>query len=250
MIVEKCWFADLKPAEIVAIRQNREHVVVVDLWAATTNIVLMLGKRPARLVLVNDEKYSQATRIYPDAVLIGQSNIIPKEKFASSTNKSFDVDKVDIAGKVVLYVTFNGTRVLEVFSDKERGWVFAGSLTNYEALVNYLKEANSQKVTIAAAGNLTGEMGGVIFLEDWLGAEVFEKSLRGEKFDFEVESERFKQKLLAQGREDLDDAPSKIWPYIFGAQVKILPTSFINEEGFVEVVDYLSWKGVRDGPKR
>ena len=240
MQVERRWFADFKQEEIEGIRVRRETVVVVDLWAATTNIVLMLAKKPARLILINDEKYSQAARVYPDAVLIGQSNIIPEEKFASSTNKSADVDKVDIGGKVVLYVTFNGTRVLEAFSGNEAGFVFAGALTNYQVLTDHLKKVNPAKVKIAAAGNLTGELGGVTFLEDWLGAELYEKSLRGEKFDFRIESECFKKELLAQGREDLEEAEEKIWPFIFAPESNVLPTSFINGDGFVEVVDYLS----------
>ena len=82
------------------------------------------------------------------------------------------------------------------------------------------------------------EMGGVVFIEDLMGGEVIEKKLKGEVFDFEVFSGQIKRAMLSYHPEDLQEAEEKIWPYIFGPQVKILPTAFVNEEGFVEVVDY------------
>ncbi|OGD92846.1 hypothetical protein A2697_05205 [Candidatus Curtissbacteria bacterium RIFCSPHIGHO2_01_FULL_41_44] len=236
MIVKKRWFLDFKPEEIEIIRQNRETVVVVDLWAATTNIVLMLAKKPQRLILVSDDKFPEAEKVYPQSVLIGQSKVIPEEKFASSSNKSSDVDKVDIAGKVVLYVTFNGTRVLEAFSSNEKGLIFAGSMTNLEALVLRLRGLSPSKVNVVASGNLTGEMGGVVFIEDFLGAEIIEKKLKGQELDFQAAAEMMKQEMLKYYPADLEEAEDKVWPYIFGQQTNILPTAFINNEGFVEAV--------------
>lgn len=238
MQVERRWFADLKPAEIETIRRNQETVVVVDLWAATTNIVLMLGKNPARLIVINDEKYQAAEDLYQGAVLIGQSYQIPQEEFASGTNKTSDVDQVDVAGKIVLYLSFNGARVIEAFSTSTKGLVFIGALTNFQALASGLKKGGTDRVTIVASGNLTGEMGGVTFIEDFLGAEIIEKELKGERFDLEAACGRMKQEMLSYHPDDLEEADEKVWPYIFGPQVGILPTSFINDEGFVEVVDH------------
>jgi len=236
MNIQKRWFADLSPEEIEGVRRKHEIVVVVDLWAATTNIVLMLGKKPKKLILINDKKYAKANKVYSDAILIGQSKSIPEKKFASASNKSADVDQVDIFGKVVLYISFNGAKILEIFADGEKGWVFAGSLTNYRELVSYLRARNVNKVNIIAAGDLIDELGGVKPMEDWLGAEIFEKVILGEKIDFESEVQDIKKQMLSQPGYDLTDAQSKIWPYIFGAQADILPTAFINREGFVEVL--------------
>ena len=238
MKIQKRWFADFKPQEIEEIRLKQETVVVVDLWAATTNIVLMLRKKPERLIVVNDEKYLRAKEVYQDAVLVGQSTEIPQDAFASSTNQSFDVDQVDVAGKIVFYLSFNGTRVLEAFSTNQKGLLFVGALSNYESLVHHLRRSDVENVHIVASGNLTGEMGGVVFIEDLMGGEVIEKKLKGGVFDFEVFSGQIKRAMLSYHPEDLQEAEEKIWPYIFGPQVKILPTAFVNEEGFVEVVDY------------
>jgi phosphosulfolactate phosphohydrolase-like enzyme len=236
MNVQKRWFADLSSEEIEGIRRKHEIVVVVDLWAATTNIVLMLGKKPKRLILINDQKYAKAKEIYPDGVLIGQSKSIPEKKFASASNNSADVDQVDVLGKVVLYISFNGARILETFADGEKGWVFTGSLTNYWELIGYLRARNSPKVNIIAAGDLTDELGGAKPMEDWFGSKIFEKAILGEKFDFEFGTQQIKKQLLIQGGYDLENAQNKIWPYIFGSQVDILPTAFINNQGFVEVL--------------
>lgn len=235
MQIKRHWFSDLKQEEIREIRGRGEKVVVVDLWAATTNIVLMLAKKPARLIVINDDKYQSAKNLYKGALLVGQSYRIPQEEFVSKSNKTFDVDQVDVTGKVVLYLSFNGARVIEAFSGSRKGLVFVGSMTNLRALTHKLRELSIDKVTLVASGNLTGEMGGVIFIEDWLGSKIFEKELKGESFDFEVEAERMKQEMLKYHPADLEDAEEKIWPYIFGPQVDILPTSFINKEGFVEV---------------
>lgn len=134
MQVERRWFADFRQQEIKEIRRRQELVVVVDLWAATTNIVLMLGKKPARLIIINDDKYKAAKNLYKDSLC--------------------------------------------------------------RAVANYLEKTDVSKVTIVASGNLTGEMGGSRFLEE------------------------------------------EVWPFIFAPKSDILPTAFVNSEGFVEVVDY------------
>lgn len=238
MDVERRWFADFSKEEIEGICARRETVVVVDLWAATTNIVLMLGKKPARLIVINDDKYQAAKKLYKGALLIGQSYQISQEEFAAKSNKTSDIDQVDIAGKTVLYLSFNGARVIEAFSGSDSGQVFVGSMTNLEALVSKLRELDPSKVNVVAAGNLTGEMGGVSFVEDWLGGEAIEMELKGQKFDFATFAERIKQTMTSFDRDDLEDAEEKVWPYIFGRQVVVLPTSFVNRDGFVEVVDY------------
>lgn len=250
MIVEKCWFADLKPTEIETVRKNQETVVVVDLWAATTNIVLMLAKRPARLILINDKRYQEAKRVFPKAILIGQSYTIPEEDFAVSTNLPFDIDQVNIRDKIVLYMSFNGSRVLEAFSQHEPGLVFTCAFFNYQLLANYLQKTDVQKITIVAAGNLTGEMGGLAFEEDWLGAELLEREIAREQYDKTWFEQGIKKVVEAQ----YPDRPQsffekEVWPFIFAPRSDILPTAFVNREGFVEVVDYLSRKGVRGGPE-
>lgn len=95
MEIEKRWFADFTPREIEKIRQRRETVVVVDLWAATTNLVLMVAKKPARVIVVNDQRYPQAARTYTGAILIGESRKTLQEKFVSS-NDPMEIERVDI----------------------------------------------------------------------------------------------------------------------------------------------------------
>ena len=240
MIVQKYWFADLSSEEIEEIRRKREIVVVVDLWAATTNLVLMLGKKPARLIIVNDDKFPEAHLVYPGAILIGESQGIPKEKFASS-NEPSEISQVNIYDKNVLYITFNGTRVLGAFSNRERGLVFAASLANYWIVADYLKKANVGKISFIASGNLTGELQGREFTEDWMVAELLEKELKGESYDYSKVQTRIKKVVEdIYGVQSSLSPEKRFWPFIFGAQVDILPTAFMNGEGFVEIVDYVS----------
>ena len=236
MQVDKRWFLDFRPEEIEEIRQNQELVVVVDLWAATTNIILMLTKKPSRLVIVDDEKYATAKNLYQRTVLIGESDHIPPESFAAGSNRTFDVDQVDIDGKTVLYLSFNGARVIEAFAGPQKGLVFVGAMTNFGVLAKELLRLGPDKVNIVAAGNLTGKLRGAVFVEDFMGAEILEKELKGQRFDLEAERDRMKREMLGYLTEDLEDADEKVWPYIFGPQVDILATAFINKNGFAEVL--------------
>lgn len=239
MDVERRWFADFRQQEIEEIRRRQELVVVVDLWAATTNIVLMLGKKPARLIIINDDKYKAAKNLYKDSLLIGQSYQIPKEEFAAATNLPFDIQQVNIRDKLVLYTSFNGARVLEAFSMPEPGLVLICAFSNCRAVANYLEKTDVPKVTIVASGNLTGEMGGLRFFEDWIGAEILEKTLKREQYD-EAELLEGIKKVIASQYPDRPKSflEEEVWPFIFAPKSDILPTAFVNSDGFVEVVNF------------
>jgi phosphosulfolactate phosphohydrolase-like enzyme len=236
MNVQKHWFADLSSEEIEGIRRKHEIVVVVDLWAATTNLVIMLGKKPARLFIVNDDRFSKAQLVYPGAILIGESQEIPREKFASS-NEPSEISQVNIYDKDVLYITFNGTRVLGAFSNQEKGLVFAASLANYRTVADYLKKVNVGKINLIAAGNLTGELQGREFTEDWMVAELLEKELKSENYDYSKVQTRIKKVVEdIYGVQSSLSPEKRFWPFIFAPKADIVPMVFINREGFVEVL--------------
>lgn len=234
----KRWFDEIRPEEIENLRAGNNALVVIDIWAATTDLVLMLSRGPSRLIITSDQRYLQAEKTYPGAIIIGESKKIPKEKILSS-NDPYEIDKVDISNRIVLFVTNNGTRVLEALSSGATGRVFAGSLVNFRALVSCLKSGDFERIMIVAAGNLTGDKGGKVFIEDWLAADVFEKSLTGQEVDLGSVGEQIRKAVFDIYQEETDIPPEKrFWPYIFAPESDIVPTAFINSDGFVEVVNY------------
>lgn len=206
-----------------------EPIVVIDAWTATTNLSIILAKKPKRLVIVNEENFKEALRIYSHSILVGESQVLPESSFEIS-NFPCDLIKADLTGKTVVYMTINGTRVFEKFC--ERGMVIGAAFNNLKAVVGFLK--NKEKFTFVMAGSYPDEV-----LEDEICNDVLKYELGGKEYDWEKlqnQAKNFIRNYYAYPKKQEESFPQVFERLVYN----IIPSCQKNKEGFLEIKNLLS----------
>lgn len=127
--------------------------VVADIFAATTNIASFIGRNVGKLLLVNHESIKRARREYPRALVVGESHILPQDFFHLS-NAPAVVDKATVSGKTIIFMTANGTRVIERAILKGASPVISVSFTNLESVAGEIRVSNMKSITLIPAGTI------------------------------------------------------------------------------------------------
>lgn len=149
--------------------------VVCDVWAATTNINTLLSKQVGRLFLVNQYNVQEAKRKYRKSLVIGQSLKLPKDFFDTSNNP-YDVANARVKNKTVLYMTNNGTRIIELALAKKASKVISVSFSNLNCLAEYLR-GFEENVYLIPAGEV--EFANPKVIEDKVCLQTLKKFLKG-----------------------------------------------------------------------
>lgn len=165
--------------------------VVVDLWAATSNIALMLGKGVRQITVVNNESVVQAKEANPGAIIVGEHYELLADFFHYS-NYPFDVNRIPPTSQV-LYMTTNGAHVIEKALSQNARAVLAGSLLNLDAVCHHIQKEGCGRVVLIPSGQR--EKGNFPAEEDWLCAEIFSKRLRGQPVDMESYIQRLRRAI-------------------------------------------------------
>lgn len=156
-------------------------VVVADICAATTNIVSFLERGVERLFLVNEQSVACLKNDYPEALIIGESQALP-EGFFDTSNMPYKSAATDVSGKVVLYMTDNGTRIIEEAFRRGAEQVITVSFTNITKIKGWLQEQVDKPIHLIPAGHIaTSEPRH----EDRICLEALQQSLAGDKVDWE-----------------------------------------------------------------
>jgi len=115
---------------------------------------------------------------YLNSVLVGERNekIIDGFDFGNSPT---EIIKADLRGKTVIHTTTAGTQGL--INAKNADIVITGSFVNAGAVVNYIKAANPENVSLVAMGYRAT----ISTEEDLLCAELIESSLYDKDYYFE-----------------------------------------------------------------
>src|SRR5260221_7441966 len=92
--------------------------VIADVWAATTNITSFFRKGVNRLLIVNKNNVERAKKEYKDALVIGENFELPKNFFDTS-NLPSDIENIDVKNKIVLFMSDNGSRIIELAFKKK-----------------------------------------------------------------------------------------------------------------------------------
>lgn len=201
-------------------------VVIIDVYRMTTNLSLLLAKKPAHLLIVNEKNFQKAKKVYKKTLLLGESPIFPLSKFRATYPQQ--MVKKDFKDKTLLYMTLNGSRMFEKFYQEGRMVVGVG-INNLKAVIGFLKK--EKKVAIIMAGDRGREIE-----DDKITAEILEKELRGKRYDWQREKERmitfFKSYYSPKKVRD------ESIPFIFDRSVyNIVPVCQRNHEGFLEIFD-------------
>lgn len=156
--------------------------VLVDIYRSTSTMPILL-KNGAKEIITT-ETLAQAREIKrgnPNYIIVGERMgfKVPGFDYGNSPSKLLDVD---FTGKIVIFTSTNGTKVLEKII--EGGQVFIASFINVDATVNALK--GEESVSIVTSNRPDGRAE-----EDYLFAEYLMKKLTGE----EVSLEEYVQKV-------------------------------------------------------
>lgn len=146
--------------------------IVVDNYLATTNMVIFFQRHVSKLFIVNEANLAEAQEQFPEALLIGES--LQEVKFNIS-NSTSEISQADLSGRIVLYMTMNGTKALEALDFKALKKVFVCSFLNLTAVCERVKAIRGDDlVTILKSGNLGQDTS-----EDDYCATLIKDKLRG-----------------------------------------------------------------------
>jgi phosphosulfolactate phosphohydrolase-like enzyme len=172
-------------------------VAVVDVYAASTNMASFLSRGVSRLLLVNDDTIQILKKQYPEALAIGESFKLPKSYFVSSNWPNM-IAEVKVIGKTVLYMSNNGTRVIQEAMSKGSDPVFAVGFMNFRHTATWIRRKKIESLVILAAGEISFDDRRVA--EDRVCAQLLQKLLLGKDIDYKTEIRDVKRFMREQYR--------------------------------------------------
>ncbi len=158
--------------------------VLVDIYRSTSTMPILL--RNGAREIITTETLAEAREIKrgnPNYIIVGERMgfRVPGFDYGNSPSKLLDID---FTGKIVIFTSTNGTKVLEKII--EGGEVFIGSFINADATFNAIRERDS--VSIVTSNRPDGRAE-----EDYLFAEYLKKRLDGEEPSLDEYIQRVKR---------------------------------------------------------
>lgn len=207
--------------------------VIADVWAATTNINSLLTKGVKNLLIVNRNNVQKAKNKYRDALTIGESLQLPKSFFDSSNYPS-DIERMEVKNKTILYMSNNGSRIIELAFEKKAQKVITISFTNIASVSEYLRGLKENIYLIPA-----GEIGNADHkaAEDLICIESLNKMLKGKGVDLDKEQKTAQSYIGTNyASENFDrDFNFKI---IFNLNnSRVIPLCNLETEGWIKIED-------------
>lgn len=129
----------------------RGPCVVLDINAATTNLAIILSKGVKKLLIANDTNIFSLKKKYKDAFIIGESRTLPNTLFNSS-NLPGEIIKKKLKNKTVLYMSNNGSKVIEKLFKLGAKTVITAGFVNLQSAVIFLKEIKMESLILIPAG--------------------------------------------------------------------------------------------------
>ncbi len=208
-------------------------VVIADVWGATTNIATFLGNGVKKLLVVNIKNIQKAKNKYRDALVVGESSELPKS-FFNASNYPSDVAVTDVKNKVVLFMSNNGSKVIESTIKRKARKIVTVSFTNIKAISDYLKIFKGN-IYLIPSGDIGSSDPKV--KEDLICVESLDKIIKGESVDLEKAQEEAEAFIkLNYGDENFDQ--KRNFRVVFSLnRSDSIPFCIQNEEGFIEIED-------------
>ena len=175
--------------------------VIADVWGATTNITTFLRKGVKKLLIVNKNNVQRAKTEYKNALVIGESLELPPGFFDASNYPS-DVTSIDVENRIVLYMSNNGSHVIESAFQRKAIKTITVSFTNIRVISDYLKNLK-ENVYLIPSGDIGSSDSKVA--EDLICVESLDKLIKGKTVDLEKAQEDAKSFISVNyGDENFD----------------------------------------------
>jgi len=170
-------------------------VVVVDVWAATSNIALMLAHGAKELILVDEQTIRSTIQRIPKALVVGESLDSSITELFSCSNSPCDIDKLDVDGKSIIYMTNNGTRVISHALAQGATSVLTASYLNILAVAKTLQQRKKEPCVIIASGERTiaDTIPDKKAWEDYYCSEALQEVIRGGNVNWKTRMNQSKE---------------------------------------------------------
>lgn len=167
--------------------------VVIDLWAATTNIAQMLTRGAQKILIVNEKNILSVIKDLPEALTVGESTNPEFDRIFYCSNAIDRIAKLDLNGKTVIYMTNNGTRVIEQALGSGAKCVITAAYINLVAAAGFILKKKMPTVILPAGEWTEPSIRDKKDLEDYLAAVALQKLLSGQDVDWESYFKRSKE---------------------------------------------------------
>lgn len=223
MKVEICWPKEL-PENINGV------AVVCDVWAATSNINSFLSRKVKKLLVVDDNNVQDVKEKYKNSLVIGESVEFPKTFFDAS-NYPLDIERTNIEDEVILYMSNNGTKVIELAFEKNAKQVLTVSFSNLKTMGEYLR-SSEEEIYLLPSRDLHNEV-----VEDLVCVQSLKKFIRGNDVNLDKIKEEAKSAItIRYGAEGFDQAAN--FKILFQNNLDIIPICE-KTNGFINVFNGL-----------
>lgn len=204
--------------------------VVIDSYAATSNVNIMLQKKPKKLLVINEKNLRKAVNKYPDGLLIGESDKFAFE-FLSSNHPS-DIIKLNLNNKIVLYMSINGTKVFEKFISKYKR-IITCAFVNLRPVSRWLIEQKISEVSLIMSGDISESRREKVE-EDKICADILKYELDKQSYNWSIYKEKITDFINSYYGN-----PQKRYlslPLVLDLnRYNVVPLVFRNKAGFLEV---------------
>jgi phosphosulfolactate phosphohydrolase-like enzyme len=112
-------------------------VMVTDILAATSNLTYFVAQKAQHILIVNRDTLREGINQYPNALVIGD---IPEglSEYFDSSNSADKVMNLDVTGKNIIYMSGNGTRVIEEVYKRNPDQVGVLSFLNMQSVKKWV----------------------------------------------------------------------------------------------------------------
>jgi 2-phosphosulfolactate phosphatase len=138
---------------LIDAKRQTDVIVVIDAFRASNTIIELLAQGAERVVPVRDEDAARRLKeAHPDWLLLGERRGVRLAGFDGDNSPSNLPS--DVAGKVVILSTSNGTRIIEACQPDNE--VLIGSFANATAIIATLRAKACETPSFWAVGLIDG----------------------------------------------------------------------------------------------
>lgn len=216
------------------VKENRDYdvAVVADILAATTNIAILLSKKPQELILVSKETIEKTLMKKSNAMIIGEDPSGTHQSLFSSSNHASDIEATQVKDKSVIFMTNNGTRVIDKMLNLGFKEVIPGAYVNIQEVINYLLSRKFSRIAMVASAERTERgLQDKKAMEDMWYLESLKEILIGNKAYFPEIFTKSKQFIL--DHYQINDRHFKDFNIIFSLNTYPVVARCLKKAGFV-----------------
>lgn len=138
---------------LIDAKRQTDVIVVIDAFRASNTIIELLARGADRVVPMRDEDAARGLKdAHPDWLLLGERRGVRLAGFDGDNSPSNL--PADVAGKVVILSTSNGTRIIEACLPGSD--VLIGSFANADAVIATLRAGGCETPSFWAVGLIDG----------------------------------------------------------------------------------------------